>query len=90
MPTPFVIDKYLSFLYCIAVDIVEKLDFIQEKVIKLNDEKFHLVQENIRLQGEVDRLNEEIAAIRESASQYIAERDIIKKRVECLIEMIGG
>jgi predicted nuclease with TOPRIM domain len=71
------------------MEIIERFEFLQEKISRLIADNERLISENQRLQGEVARIIEEYDALKNNSSQYVAEREDIKERVERLIEMIG-
>jgi predicted nuclease with TOPRIM domain len=72
------------------MEIIERFEFLKDRISQLIADNERFSNENQRLQGEVAKIIEEYDALKNSSSQIFAEREEIKERVERLIEMIGG
>jgi predicted nuclease with TOPRIM domain len=65
--------------------VIEKFDAIEKKIEGLIDTNQELTNENIRLQEEIEELNQQIAVLRENEQRQEEVKTIIRSKIDTIM-----
>jgi predicted nuclease with TOPRIM domain len=65
--------------------VIEKFDAIEKKIEGLIETNQELTNENIRLQEEIEELNQQLAALRENEQRQEEVKTIIRSKIDAIM-----